>query len=288
MKPYLLLLERVLTLGIKKDDRTKTGTLSLFGVEQRYDLREGFPLLTTKEVNFKAIVSELLWFIRGETNIVPLLQEGVHIWDEWPYQKYTLSPDYQGETIQEFRTKLLADASFGKQYGELGPIYGKQWRNFQGVDQLQQVIQQIKTNPDSRRLIISSWDASVIDQMALPPCHVLMQFYCAQDELSLLLYQRSGDLFLGVPFNIASYALLLQMVAQVTDKKAKELIHVLGDCHLYLNHVGQAKKQLSRQPLPLPQIRLNPAIKEITEFSASDINLIGYVHASKLPGKVAV
>ena len=254
MQVYLDLLRHVLTTGQRKADRTGTGTLSVFGHQMRFDLQAGFPLVTTKRVHFKSVVHELLWFIRGDTNTRYLRENGVTIWDEW------------------------ADAN-----GELGPVYGKQWRSWpapdgRSIDQLAQVIAQIKANPDSRRHIVSAWNVADLPAMALAPCHCLFQFHVADGKLSCQLYQRSADLFLGVPFNIASYALLTHMVAQVTDLEPGDFIWTGGDCHLYLNHLDQVREQLSRAPFPLPTLRLNPAVTRIDDFVFEDIELLGYQH----------
>lgn len=252
MKQYLDLLDRILTEGVKKEDRTGTGTISVFGNQMRFNLEEGFPLLTTKKLHLKSIIYELLWFLRGETNIKYLKDHGVSIWDEW------------------------ADEN-----GELGPVYGHQWRSWPDenggtIDQIQNVVNQIKNNPDSRRMIVSAWNVAEVERMALPPCHTMFQFYVANGRLSLQLYQRSADTFLGVPFNIASYALLLQMMAQVTGLKAGDFIHTTGDTHLYLNHIEQAKLQLTRAPRPLPRMVINPDVKDIFDFKYEDFQLEGY------------
>lgn len=252
MRAYLDLMQSILDHGTAKADRTGTGTQSVFGHQMRFDLAAGFPLLTTKKLHLKSIIYELLWFISGDTNVRWLQERGVHIWDEW------------------------ADAE-----GELGPVYGKQWRSWQtadgrAIDQLMDVIDQIKRNPDSRRLIVSAWNVGEVGQMALPPCHVLFQFYVAGGRLSCQLYQRSVDVFLGLPFNIASYALLTMMVAQVCDLQPGEFIHTSGDAHLYRNHFEQARLQLSREPRPLPQMRINPTVKDITGFCYEDFDLAGY------------
>ena len=252
MKQYLDLLDRILTEGVKKEDRTGTGTISVFGNQMRFNLEEGFPLLTTKKLHLKSIIYELLWFLRGDTNIKYLKDHGVSIWDEW------------------------ADEN-----GELGPVYGHQWRSWPDenggtIDQIQNVVNQIKNNPDSRRMIVSAWNVAEVERMALPPCHTMFQFYVANGRLSLQLYQRSADTFLGVPFNIASYALLLQMMAQVTGLKAGDFIHTTGDTHLYLNHLEQAKLQLTRSPRPLPRMIINPDIKDIFDFKYEDFQLEGY------------
>ena len=249
MKQYLDLLDRILTEGVKKEDRTGTGTISVFGNQMRFNLEDGFPLLTTKKLHLKSIIYELLWFLRGDTNIKYLKDHGVSIWDEW------------------------ADEN-----GELGPVYGHQWRSWPDenggtIDQIQNVVNQIKNNPDSRRMIVSAWNVAEVERMALPPCHTMFQFYVANGRLSLQLYQRSADTFLGVPFNIASYALLLQMMAQVTGLKAGDFIHTTGDTHLYLNHLEQAKLQLTRTPRPLPHMIINPDVKDIFDFKYEDFQL---------------
>jgi thymidylate synthase len=263
MKAYLDLLSHILDNGISKDDRTGTGTLSVFGHQMRFDLQRGFPLVTTKKLHLRSIIYELLWFLKGDTNVGYLNNHKVTIWDEWANES-----------------------------GDLGPIYGKQWRSWQSgdksVDQVSQLIGQIKSNPDSRRLMISAWNVGEIDRMALPPCHVLFQFYVAHGKLSCQLYQRSADVFLGVPFNIASYALLTMMIAQVCDLKAGEFIHTFGDAHLYLNHLDQAKLQLSRQPRSLPVMTLNPAVKDIFSFNFEDFQLTGYDPHPHIKAPVAI
>jgi len=252
MRQYLDLMQYVLNNGVEKGDRTGTGTLSAFGYQMRFDLKKGFPLLTTKKLHLKSIIYELLWFLKGATNIKYLQDHGVRIWDEW------------------------ADEN-----GELGPVYGSQWRSWPAaggdtIDQIARVINQIKTNPNSRRHIVTAWNPAEIDRMALPPCHTLFQFYVANGVLSCQLYQRSADLFLGVPFNIASYSLLTLMVAQVCDLEIGDFVHSFGDVHLYLNHIDQAKLQLSRQPYPLPQMRINPEISSIDGFDYNDFELLNY------------
>ncbi len=264
MRAYLNLMQHVLDQGIKKSDRTGTGTLSVFGYQMRFDLAQGFPLVTTKKCHVKSIIHELLWFLRGETNIRYLKDNGVSIWDEW------------------------ADAN-----GELGPVYGKQWRSWQAadgrtVDQIAEVIAQIKRNPDSRRLIVSAWNVGELDKMALAPCHAFFQFYVADGKLSCQLYQRSADIFLGVPFNIASYALLTLMVAQVCGLKPGDFVHTLGDAHLYSNHLEQARLQLTRQPRPLPMMRINPAVTDIFAFKFEDFTLEGYDPHPAIKAPVAV
>ena len=264
MQQYLNLLNRILTEGTQKGDRTGTGTLSIFGHQMRFDLRDGFPLLTTKKLHLKSIIYELLWFLRGDTNVRYLQEHGVRIWNEW------------------------ADEN-----GELGPVYGHQWRSwldYKGgtIDQIKNVVEMIKHDPDSRRMLVTAWNPAEVEDMALPPCHCLFQFYVADGRLSLQLYQRSADSFLGVPFNIASYALLLQMIAQVTGLEAGEFIHTTGDTHLYLNHLEQAKLQLTREPRPLPKMKINPDVKDIFDFKYEDFELIGYDPLPHIPGVVAV
>ena len=264
MKQYLDLMQHVKTNGIKKTDRTGTGTLSVFGYQMRFDLAQGFPVVTTKKLHLRSIIHELLWFLKGDTNIKYLHDNKVTIWDEW------------------------ADEN-----GNLGPVYGYQWRSWptpdgQHIDQISQVIEQIKTSPDSRRLIVSAWNVSELDNMALPPCHAFFQFYVADNKLSCQLYQRSADIFLGVPFNIASYALLTLMIAQVTDLAPGEFIHTFGDAHLYLNHLEQAEEQLSRKPYPLPVMKLNPDIKSVFDFTFDDFELVGYESDPHIKAPVAV
>ncbi|QQS45773.1 MAG: thymidylate synthase [Acidobacteriota bacterium] len=264
MIQYHDLIRHVLEHGSKKDDRTGTGTLSVFGYQMRFDLGDGFPLVTTKKLHLKSIIHELLWFLRGDTNIRYLNEYGVTIWDEW------------------------ADAN-----GDLGPVYGAQWRSWRAVDgraidQISQVVDQIRTNPDSRRLIVSAWNVGELDKMSLLPCHALFQFYVVDGRLSCQLYQRSADIFLGVPFNIASYALLTMMVAQDCDLEPGEFIHTFGDAHLYLNHLEQARLQLEREPYPLPRMKLNPAIRDIFEFNFEDFELIGYQAHPHIKAQVAV
>ena len=264
MKQYLDLLERIVTEGHPKGDRTGTGTQSVFGHQMRFNLEDGFPLLTTKKLHLKSIIYELLWFLKGDTNVKYLQEHGVRIWNEW------------------------ADEN-----GELGPVYGHQWRSwpdYQGgtIDQIQNVLDQIKHTPDSRRMIVSAWNPAEVDQMALPPCHCLFQFYVAEGKLSLQLYQRSADTFLGVPFNIASYALLLMMMAQVTGLKPGEFIHTTGDTHLYLNHLEQANLQLTRTPRPLPVMKLNPDVKDLFTFQYEDFELTDYNPWPHIPAQVSV
>ena len=288
MKQYLDMCRFVLENGKMKTDRTNTGTISYFGFQSRYDLEEGFPLLTTKKVHLKSIIHELLWFISGDTNIKYLVDNDVRIWNEWPYEAYIKSKEYQGETIQEFAQKIKEDAEFAKKWGNLGPVYGKQWRDFGGVDQLENLVNDLKNNPSSRRLIISAWNPPLIGQMALPPCHAFMQFYVNEGELSCQLYQRSADIFLGVPFNIASYSLFTMMLAQVCGLKAKCFVHTLGDAHIYSNHFEQVNLQLSREPKKLPIMKINPDIKSIYDFKYEDFTLEGYDPHPLIKGVVAV
>ena len=264
MKQYLDILDRILKEGVKKEDRTGTGTLSIFGTQSRYALKDGFPLLTTKKLHLKSIIYELLWFLKGDTNVKYLQEHGVRIWNEW------------------------ADDN-----GELGPVYGHQWRSwpdYQGgtIDQIKNVLEQLKHNPDSRRMIVSAWNVAEVEKMALPPCHTMFQFYVADGRLSLQLYQRSADTFLGVPFNIASYALLLQMMAQVTGYETGDFIHTTGDTHLYLNHLEQAKLQLTRTPRKLPVMKINPDVKDLFSFQYEDFQLEGYDPWDHIKAEVSV
>lgn len=264
MQNYLSLVKNILENGTKKEDRTGTGTLSIFGHQLRFDLEKGFPLLTTKKVHLKSIIYELLWFLKGDTNIKYLKDNGVKIWDQWADQN-----------------------------GDLGNVYGKQWRGWEGADgtiydQISQVIEQLKNNPNSRRIMVSAWNVAEIEQMALPPCHCLFQFYVSEGKLSCQLYQRSADVFLGVPFNIASYALLTMMIAQVCDLGLGEFIHTTGDTHLYLNHLEQAKLQLTRKPSSLPRMKINPEIKDIFAFDYKDFELLNYNPQARIKAKVAV
>lgn len=290
MKQYLDLIRHVLKEGSDRSDRTSTGTLSTFGYQMRFDLTEGFPLLTTKKVHFKSVVHELLWFIQGETNIRPLVLNNVRIWNDWPYEKFKKSKDYLNESMDEFIQKIKNDEVFAQKHGNLGPVYGKQWRDFNGTDQLMELIEGIKKNPFSRRHIINAWNPPELDQMALPPCHMMFQFYVSSDgkRLSCQLYQRSADVFLGVPFNIASYALLTHMVAQACGLEAGEFVHTFGDVHIYKDHIDQVKTQLEREPRPLPHLNLNPAVRNIDGFTYEDIELIDYNPHPKIEGKVSV
>ncbi|EAC5509307.1 thymidylate synthase [Listeria monocytogenes] len=302
MKQYLDLEKYVLENGTQKGDRTGTGTISTFGYQMRFDLQEGFPIMTTKRVPFKLVVSELLWFLHGDTNIRYLLQHNNNIWNEWAFERFVKSDDYKGEDMTDFglraerdpafkevyqaemdkfKTRILEDEAFANKYGELGNIYGKQWREWktsQGetIDQLADLIEMIKTNPNSRRLIVSAWNPEDIPNMALPPCHSLFQFYVADGKLSCQLYQRSADIFLGVPFNIASYALLTHLIAREVGLDVGEFIHTMGDAHLYNNHIEQVKEQLSRTPHKLPKLVLSDKPATIFDFEVADISLDGY------------
>ena len=290
MKEYLDLCNYVLNAGEKRLDRTNTGTISCFGYQTRYDLTKGFPLLTTKRVHFKSVALELLWFIKGETNIRPLVMDKVKIWNDWPYEKFKKSTDYNDETMEQFIERICVDEDFANKYGDLGPVYGKQWRDFNGTDQLVELIDGLKNNPFSRRHILCAWNPSEIDKMALPPCHAFVQFYVSSDgeKLSLQLYQRSADVFLGVPFNIASYALLLEMVAHVCGYKAYEMVHTFGDVHIYQNHLEQINIQLAREPRALPTLKLNSEVKNITDFVYEDFEVCDYNPHDRIQGKVAV
>ena len=292
MKQYLDMCRYILEHGEDRPDRTGTGTRSVFGYQTRYDLREGFPLLTTKKMYLRPIAEELLWFIKGDTNIKYLVDRNVKIWNEWPYEDFKKSEDFNGETLEEFVEKIKNDDDFASKHGNLGPVYGAQWRNFnnEGTDQLMKLIDSLKNNPFSRRHIISAWNPSQVDGMALPPCHTLMQFYVSSDKkyLSCQLYQRSADTFLGVPFNIASYALLTCMLAQVCGYEPKEFIHTIGDAHIYKNHFDVVKTQIEREPLPLPRLVLNKDIDNLFDFKIEDIKLEGYQSHGPLKGKVSV
>ena len=290
MKQYLDLCRHILENGAKREDRTGTGTISCFGYQMRFNLEEGFPLLTTKKVFYRGIFEELLWFLSGETNIKPLVDKKVGIWNEWPYADYQKLPEYKGETLQEFIEKIRTDDDFAAKYGDLGPVYGKQWRNFGGVDQISDLIYNLKNNPFSRRHMVVAYNPAEVKDMALPPCHSLFQFYVSADKkkLSCQLYQRSGDVFLGVPFNIASYSLLLAMVAQVCGYEPYEFVHTFGDCHIYLNHLDQVREQLSREPRKLPKLVLNPDIKDIFDFKYEDIKIEDYDPWPAIKGEVSV
>jgi thymidylate synthase len=280
VRAYLDLLRTILERGVERDDRTGTGTLSVFGHQMRFDLEAGFPLVTTKKVHLKSIIHELLWFVRGETHVASLQREGVTIWDEWATPAQT--------------------ARFGREAGDLGPVYGHQWRNFgatprgdgtyepDGVDQLAEVVRAIRETPESRRLLVTGWNPKEADQVALPPCHTLFQFYVAGGRLSAQLYQRSADVFLGVPFNIASYALLTMMIAQVTELRPGEFVHTFGDAHLYKNHLEQARLQLTREPRPLPRMVLDPSVEDLFAFRYEHFRLEGYDPHPRIAAEVAV
>lgn len=311
---YLNLCKHILTTGIKKTDRTNTGTYSVFGYQMRFDLQAGFPLLTTKRIPFRLVASELLWFIKGDTNIRYLLQHNNNIWNEWAFAKWVQSSDYKGpdmtnfgirsqtdpefneryqEQMEIFKSKILTDDTFAKTYGDLGDVYGKQWRKWktsqnETIDQLKDVIESIKTKPDSRRHIVSTWNPEAIPSMALPPCHTLFQFYVADGKLSCQLYQRSGDVFLGVPFNIASYALLTYLIAHECDLQPGEFVHTLGDAHIYVNHVEQVKTQLKRELRAMPQLKINKEKSSIFDFDLTDFEIIGYDPHPAIKAPIAV
>lgn len=312
---YLRLLRDVMENGARKEDRTGTGTISVFGRQMRFDLNAGFPLLTTKRIPFRLIVSELLWFLKGDTNIRFLLQHNNNIWNEWAFKKWIESPVYDGpemkdfglrsqsdeafrlryeEQMDRFKKLVLEDDAFAREFGELGNVYGKQWREWrtsQGetIDQLQDAIRTIKTNPDSRRIIVSAWNPEdVPNNMALPPCHTLFQFYVSEGRLSCQLYQRSGDIFLGIPFNIASYALLTHLVARECGLGVGEFVHTLGDAHIYLNHIEQIETQLMREPRKLPVLKINPEAGSIFDFEVSDITVDQYEPYPSIKAPVAV
>lgn len=314
MKQYLALAQKILDEGVVKEDRTGVGTKSIFGHQMRFDLQKGFPLLTTKRVAFSLIKSELLWFLKGDTNIRYLLEHNNHIWDEWAFERYVESADYLGpdmtdfglralededfneiyqEEMKKFQEAVLADESFAEKHGSLGNVYGAQWRSWPAadgtqIDQIEKVIQSIKENPDSRRHIVSAWNPAEIEDMALPPCHTLFQFYVADGKLSCQLYQRSADVFLGVPFNIASYALLTHLVAQETGLEVGEFVHTLGDAHLYLNHMDQIQLQLSREPKSLPTLLLNQEKDSVFDFEVDDIQVQDYRPAKGIRAPIAV
>ncbi|MCR2802861.1 thymidylate synthase [Paenibacillus soyae] len=311
---YLQMLRHVLENGVRKDDRTGTGTISVFGYQMRFPLNEGFPLLTTKRVPFKLVASELLWFMKGDTNIRYLLQNNNNIWNEWAFKRFVESEDYKGpdmtnfglrsqtdsafadeyeRQMSQFKERILSDEGFAAQYGELGDVYGKQWRAWkttQGdtIDQLKDVIDTIKRNPDSRRLIVSAWNPEDVPSMALPPCHTLFQFYVSEGKLSCQLYQRSADIFLGVPFNIASYALLTHLIAHECGLEVGDFVHAFGDAHIYSNHLEQIEIQLSREPRPLPTLTLNPDKRSAFEFELSDLAIANYDPHPAIKAPVAV
>lgn len=303
MKQYLDLCKHVLENGIEKEERTGTGTISTFGYQMRFDLSEGLPLLTTKKMHSKAIIYELLWFLQGNTNIKYLVDNGVNIWNADALRKYNSKVAFTMD-INEFKEKIKSDEDFAAIHGELGPVYGKQWRSWSHmeqqskdgahtlskvtIDQISDVIRQIKTNPDSRRLIVNAWNVAEIEKMTLPPCHCMFQFYVADGKLSCQLYQRSADVFLGVPFNIASYALLTMMIAQVTNLKVGDFVHTFGDVHIYKNHIEQVKLQLTREPLNLPTMILDKDVKNIFDFKYEHFNLENYISYPAIKGDVSV
>ena len=305
MKQYLELLQDIRDNGIEKSDRTGVGTKSVFGRQIRFDLSKGFPAVTTKKLFMKGVIHELIWFLQGSTNIKYLVDNDVHIWDDWPYKSYimkqgknvpeTNSPEWK-DGIREFTQKIKTDADFAKQHGELGPVYGYQWRSWptpdgHHIDQIKNAVETLKKSPDSRRIIVSAWNVADIEEMAisgLPPCHALFQFYVANDKLSCQLYQRSADTFLGMPFNIASYALLTLMVAQVSGLKPGEFVHTFGDTHIYLNHLEQVNLQLSRRPKDPPIMKINPDIKSIFDFKYEDFTLENYDPYPSISAPIAV
>ena len=300
MKQYLDLLKEIKDKGVRKEDRTGTGTISIFGHQMRFDLQEGFPLVTTKKVNFDSILHELLWFVRGDTNIEYLVKNKVNIWNEWPFkswlektnqlQNIEMHSEEWKEKLDEFVNKIKSNEAFAREYGDLGPVYGKQWRDFEGIDQLNQVIEDLKTNPNSRRHIVSAWNPKEIPIMiksGLPPCHTLFQFYVSEGKLSCQLYQRSADVFLGVPYNIASYALLTCMIASVTDLVPGEFVHSLGDTHIYLNHLEQVEEQLSRDPHELPKIEIREKAS-LFDYEYEDFELIEYKSHPFISAPIAV
>lgn len=314
MDQYLQLCKTILANGAVKDDRTGTGTKSIFGYQMRFDLTKGFPLMTTKRTAMRLIVSELLWFLKGDTNVKTLIAENNHIWDEWAFEKWVNSEDYNGpdmtdfglraahdeafqqivdEQMTVFREKILSDDDFAKNYGDLGPVYGRQWRSWPSadgtsIDQLKNLITSLKNNPDSRRHIVTAWNPSEVDQMALPPCHTFFQFYVADNKLSCQLYQRSADVFLGVPFNIASYALLTHLIARECNLEVGEFVHTLGDAHIYSNHMDQVNEQLAREPRDLPTLSISSDKTSIFDLETSDISVEGYNPHPRIKAPIAV
>jgi thymidylate synthase len=299
VETYLDLLKKVKAEGTVRKDRTGVGTCSIFGAQAHFDLTKGFPLLTTKKLHLRSIIHELLWFLKGDTNIRYLARNKVHIWDDWPYKSYRDSDAFEGETMREFSTRIADDRAFAEKWGDLGPVYGKQWRRWEApdgseIDQIAYAIDQIKNNPDSRRIIVSGWNVADLQGLikgkrsAPPLCHTIFQFYVQDDQLSCQLYQRSADLFLGVPFNIASYSLLTHMIAHVCGLKPGKFIHTFGDLHIYSNHINQVDEQLSRKPRPLPQLKINPTVKSIDDFVFEDFELIGYDPYPRISAPIAV
>ena len=314
MKQYIELCEHILQNGAKKEDRTGTGTLSVFGYQMRFDLNKGFPLMTTKKTAFRLIVSELLWFIKGDTNVKSLIAENNHIWDEWAFAQWVESDEYDGPDMENFGRraqqdpefsaryqeqmaifleKILTEEQFAEKYGDLGPVYGKQWRSWatttgDTIDQLRNVIEAIKNNPDSRRHLVTAWNPEFVDDMALPPCHTMFQFYVADGKLSCQLYQRSADVFLGMPFNIASYALLTHLIARECSLGVADFVYTTGDTHLYSNHLEQVNEQIQREPKPLPTLRINEEVDSIFDLEVKDISIEGYDPHPRIKAPVAV
>lgn len=301
MQQYHQLMQHILDKGVLKNNRTGIGTLSVFGYQMRFNLENGFPLVTTKKVHLKSIIHELIWFIKGDTNIRYLASHGVNIWNEWPFQSYLKKTGREADLpkyseawkaeLKSFKNRIIEEEEFAQEWGELGPVYGKQWRDFEGIDQITQIIEDIKKSPDSRRLLVSAWNPKDIPVMAksgLPPCHTLFQFYVANGKLSCQLYQRSADVFLGVPFNIASYAAFTMMIAQVCNLGLGDFIHTFGDAHIYENHLEQVKLQLTRKPEVLPKLKMNAAVNSIFDFKYEDFELENYQPHPAIKGQVAI
>ncbi|ARA93548.1 thymidylate synthase [Rhodothermaceae bacterium RA] len=297
MRIYHDYLQHILDHGVRKTDRTGTGTISVFGYQMRFDLEEGFPLVTTKKLHLRSILHELLWFLRGDTNIKYLVDHGVTIWTDWPLRRYLTAQGYDWdrlapEAIREhqraFEQRIREDDDFAAEWGDLGPVYGKQWRDFGGVDQIAELVETLRTRPDSRRMIVSAWNPPAVPLMALPPCHMMFQCYVAEGRLSLQMVQRSVDSFLGLPFNIASYSLLTHMLAQQTDLRVGDFVWVGGDCHIYLNHLEQVREQLSREPYPLPRLHLRRRPPSIFDYTFDDFEIVGYRHHPRIAAPVAV